>query len=756
MGRACARIFPVTPTTTQSGPWSARYVRFINLSIAILAILLLVAVYWFAWRPLPQTSGELRLPISSRATVRRDALGVPHISAGSWQDALFLQGYVTAQDRLWQMDALRRLAAGELSEIIGPSVLNTDRESRALRLRRVAEDDYRTMPAADRAVLAAYALGVNAFIETHLDRLPLEFTLLRYDPRPWSAVDSILAGLQMYRNLTTSYKDEVEKQELLAGGDAAKVNFLFPSWSGHEAQPGSNAWAVAGAHTASGKPLVANDPHLEFAAPATWYQVHLEAPGLNVTGVSLPGVPAVIVGHNDRIAWGVTNLGFDVQDLYIEKLDPNTGRYLYQGQQMQAQMERETIPVKGGKPVEFSQWVTRHGPVIAREGKQTLALRWTATEPASFQFMFLELNRARNWQEFTAALARFPGPGQNFVYGDVDGNIGYHATGHCPIRSGYDGSVPVDGSSGQYEWTGYIPFEELPSFYNPPQGFIVTANQNPFPKNYKYPVHGQFAPQYRSNQIRALLAAHNGLKPQDMVVVEKDVYSAFSAYLARKMVTAFDHKKPGDAVLRDAVDVLRPWNGQMEKGTAAPMLVTLAYQQFRRRVAEAASPGKGEVYSEEMAPAVVQLILEMDSKGWFADQDAVLMASLKDAIDEGSKMQGSSVRRWDYGTYNELEIKQPVGSQLPLVGRYFNIGPVKMSGSSTTVKQTTRRLGPSMRFVADTSDWDKSLNNLTIGESGEILSSHYKDQWDAYWEGRSFPMQFKNVDAKSTLVVNPQ
>jgi penicillin amidase len=342
------------------------------------------------------------------------------------------------------------------------------------------------------------------------------------------------------------------------------------------------------------------------------------------------------------------------------------------------------------------------------------------------------------------------------VYADVDGNIGYHATGHCPIRTGYDGSVPVDGSSGQYEWTGYIPFDELPAFFNPAQGYIVTANQNPFPRDYKYAVHGAFAPQYRSNQIRSLLSARNGLKPEDMLVVEKDVYSAFSAYLAKTIVAAYDRKKPSDAVLTDAVEVLRPWNGQMEKGTAAPMLITLAYYELRRRVAEAASPGKGEVYGIEMAPSVVQLILEKDSKGWFSDQDAVLLRCLSDAIEAGTKTEGSSVKRWDYGLFNELEIKQPVGSQLPLIGKYFNIGPVPMSGSSTTVKQTTRRVGPSMRFVADLKDWDKSLNNLTIGESGEILSSHYKDQWDAYYSGHSFPMQFRNVDAKKTLVVDPQ
>ena len=459
---------------------------------------LLFAVYRVAYRPLPQTSGTINAPISKPATVLRDAVGVPHISAASIDDALFLQGYVTAQDRLWQMDALRRLAAGELSEIVGAAALEADRDARRLRMRRIAEALALTLPPADRAVLAAYARGVNYFIQTHLDRLPLEFTILRYDPRPWTIVDSLLAGLQMHRNLTTTYKDELEKQAMLAGGDPAKVNFLFTARSGREFQPGSNAWAISGAHTASGKPLLANDPHLDYAVPATWYQVHLQAPGLNVTGVSLPGVPAIIAGHNDRIAWGVTNLGFDVEDLYLEKIDPASGRYWFRGQQEQARLEREVIPVKGAKPSEFTQWVTRHGPVMLHEGNRHYALRWAAAEPGSFQFPFLDLNRARNWEEFTAALARFPGPGQNFVYADVDGNIGYHATGLLPVRRGYDGSVPADGSSGEFEWDGFIRFEDLPAFYNPPGGRIVTANQNPFPPDYKYPVSGGFAPQYRS------------------------------------------------------------------------------------------------------------------------------------------------------------------------------------------------------------------------------------------------------------------
>jgi penicillin amidase len=706
-----------------------------------------------AFRPLPQTSGQIGdVPISGRATIARDALGVPHISASTWEDAIFLQGFVTAQDRLWQMDALRRLAAGELSEIIGPSTIELDREARRLRMRRMVEEHYRRIAASDRAVLAAYARGINYFIETHRRRLPLEFTLLRYDPRPWSVADSILCGLQMYRNLTSTWRTELQKQSMLASGDPAKVNYLFSSRAGTEFQPGSNAWAVSGKLTASGKPILANDPHLEFGIPATWYQVHLKAPGLNVIGVSLPGVPGVIIGHNERIAWGVTNLGFDVQDLYVERIDPATGRYLFRGQLEQARPEAESIPVKGARPLEFRQWVTRHGPVSVTEDGRFLAIRWTAGEPGSFQLPFLDVNRARNWQEFVAAIRKFPGPAQNFVYADVDGNIGYHAAGLLPIRKNYNGDVPVDGSSGDFEWQGFIPFDELPAFYNPPQGWIITANQNPFPENYTYRVEGSFAPPYRALEIRGQLAAHTGWKPEDMVRVQKDVYSAFSHFLAREIVAACDHKKSPGQEINEALALLRNWNGQMEMRSAAPLVVTLVYQQLRKRIAERASPGKSSLYDVLMTPALVENILK-NPQGWFADKNETLMRALVDAVAEGRRLQGGDVNRWDYGEYNELTIRHPVGSQLPLLAAYFNVGPAPMSGSPTTIKQITERLGPSMRFVADLSNWEESLNNISIGQSGQFLARHYKDQWNAYYNGRSFPMQFEKVNVKSTLVM---
>ena len=572
--------------------------RYINIAIAVALLGAAAGVYWLVYRVLPQTSGTIAAPVSQRVTIARDALGVPHISAASDDDAFFAQGYATAQDRLFQMDGLRRLAGGNLAEIAGAGALDLDRDSRRLRMRRIAEMAYVSLPPGDRAPLAAYARGVNYFIQTHLHALPVEFTLLGYQPRPWSVMDTILIGLHMYRDLTTTWKDEILKRDMLAAGDRAKVDFLFPARSGGELQPGSNAWAVSGAHTASGKPLLANDMHLQYSIPGIWYMVHLRAPGLDVSGVSLPGTPSVIVGHNQRIAWGVTNLHFDVQDLYIENFDPATGRYFYRGQWEQAREEREIIPVKGAQAVEMPLWVTRHGPLYINDAKEHLALRWAAAEPGSFQFPFPELNRAGNWQEFTQALARFPGPAQNFVYADVDGNIGYHATGLLPIRKGYTGDVPVDGSSGDYEWQGFIPFDQLPSFYNPPAGVIVTANQNPFPPDYPYSVNGNFASHYRSRQIQNLLMARNGWRAADMLAVQKDVYSGFFHYLAQSIVQATHgrHKaQPGElAQAADALELLRRWNGQMDKDGAAPLIVTLAYERLKVLVAQSASPGIGE------------------------------------------------------------------------------------------------------------------------------------------------------------------
>ncbi|MCU1336481.1 MAG: Penicillin amidase [Bryobacterales bacterium] len=729
--------------------------RAINLSIAVLLVALVGAVYWFAWRPLPQTSGQIAAPITARASVVRDVLGVPHISAGSWEDAIFLQGYVTAQDRMWQMDGMRRLAAGELAEVVGASALDQDRESRRLRLERIAEVQAKNLTPEAKTIFAAYARGVNYYLETHRGQLPLEFTLLNYHPRPWRIEDTLLAALQMYRMLTTSWPEEIRKLHMLEKGDRQKVEFLYPARTGTEVAPGSNAWAVSGAHTASGKPILAGDPHLEWSIPSPWYMVHLKSGDLDVTGESLPGIPAVILGHNRRIAWSVTNLEFDVQDLYKEQIDAKTGRYQANGQLRQAVLERDWIGVKGQKPVQTDAWLTEHGPVFLNDEGQNYSLRWTAAEMGKVEFPFLALDRAENWDEFNQALRRYSGPGQNFVYADVDGNIGYHASGVLPNRQGCRGDVPADGSTNTCTWSGFIPYDDLPQVFNPESGMIVSANQNPFPENYPYVVNGGFAPPYRASEIRTLLSQHEKWKPEDMLGVQKDVYSSYLHFLAHQTVQAWDKHPGSNPQAREAAETLRNWNGQMEKKIAAPMVATLLDTELRQAAARAAAPGAESEYAARLAPVVIERLLRERPPGWFRDYDELLVTSLAAAVSAGEKMQGSKVAAWDYGQWIELRLAHPIGGALPVIGRYFNIGPVPMSGSSTSIKQTTQRLGPSLRMVIDLSNLDQSQANITTGESGHVLSRHYKDQWSAYYGGTSFPMQFDKVDAKDTLVVNP-
>jgi len=738
-----------------------RVIKTINVLIALAAAAVLAWLYWHVWRPLPQRSGAVTAPVAAPATVSFDALGVPHIHAASQEDALIAQGYVTAQDRLWQMDSLRRLAGGNLAEIVGPRALDLDRESRQLRLRRIAEEGYIALSPEDRAAFAAYTLGVNQFIATHRSNLPLEFTLLGYQPRPWSAVDSLLVCLDMYRSLTTTWRNDLIERSMLAGGDAAKVQYLFASRSGDEPLPGSNAWALAGSRTASGKPILSNDMHLEYAMPGVWYMTHLEAPGLDVSGVSLPGAPGVVVGHNQRIAWGITNLQFDVQDLYVEKID-DAGRYLFKGHAEQAREEREIILVKGQRPSEMNVSVTRHGPILVAEGAERMSLRWTAAEPGFLRYPIMDIDRAANWQQFTTALERWSGPGSNFVYADVDGNIGYHAAGYLPKRHGFTGDVPLDGASGDFEWDGYIPFAELPSAYNPPGGIIASANQNPFPADYSYPVNGNFAPPFRALRIRDLLSAHAGWRAPDMLAVQTDIFSAFDKFLAAQVVAAYDRRGAKNPALDPPVALLRAWDGRMDKDQAAPFLISLVYQYVRAAVAESASPGKGQLYEYPMGTAVIEKLLRERPEGWFRDYDATLLRALVDAVDEAKRIQGGNVNGWKYGAYLRIEIDHPVlhpaVRSIPLIGGFldaFEIGPVPMSGSATTVKQTTRTLAPSMRMNADLSDWDRSLLNTQVGQSGEAFSRHYKDEWDAYYNGRSYPMQFHNVEAKSALELRP-
>lgn len=734
----------------------------VNVLLAIVFLAGAASFYWFLYRALPRTSGRVSTQVSQPVEIDRDSLGFPHIKARTLDDVWFAEGYATAEDRMFQMDGLRRAAAGELAAIAGSSALESDREARRLRMRRIAEQVYIAMDPSDKSAMEAYARGVNAYIETHRGRYGIEFTLLRYDPRPWSVVDSILCGLYMFRNLSASWKNKLIEQQMLQAGEPGEVHYLFPDRAGFEftpggdGHPGSNAWAVSGAHTADGKPLLANDMHLEFSIPGIWHMEYLEAPGMKVAGVSLPGMPGILSGHNDHIAWGETNLGFDVQDLYIEKIDLRTGRYLFDGRIEQARTERDIIEIKGGGREEVTTLVTRHGPVFQIDNGQVMTLKWIAAEPGMVADVFLDIDRARDWKDFRKAISRYGGPAQNFVYADVDGNIGYQVAGKLPIRRNYTGDTPVDGSSGNFEWQGYIPFDELPQAWNPAGGYIVTANQNPFPADYPYHVGGTFDSPYRSIQIRDMLrAGGNKLKPADSLRIEKDVYSGQLLFIARQVVAAYGNRKAPSPVFADAIELLRNWNGQMDRDQAAPLIATLTFNYLRKAVAERASPGNSELYTARMAPAVIEHLLRERPAAWFSDYNQVLLQAFADGMDEGERMQGSNSKRWRWGKYMYLAVDNPVVGKVPMIGKYFNIGPVPLSGGPTTVKQTTKVLGPSERMNISLGDWDASLGNLPFGESGHVASRHYRDEWDAYYAGESFPMQFDRLDAKGTLMLLP-
>ncbi len=741
-------------------------VRIINVGLALLVILAAIAIYWLAVRPLPQTSGSLIAPVRGKAFIRRDARGIPQIEAASWQDALFLQGYATAQDRLWQMDSLRRFAAGELAEVFGPGALAVDQRSRRMRMRALAEADLLRLRPVDREAFSQYARGVNYYIDTHRGNYSLEFSLPghAYDPRPWSLTDSMLIGLIMFRDLTDNSEYEWSKSKLLAAADPAhdapaKLNFLFPSPEGQALSPGSNAFAVSGAHTATGKPLLANDMHLSYGVPSTWHLVHIKTPEFEIAGTALPGVPFVITGHNRQIAWGVTNLGTDVMDLYAEQLDERTGRYQFAGHIEQAQLDRQFIGVRDGKPVQMDTWVTRHGPVVLTDKGRSFTMRWSASD--GFGFPFLDLAKAQDWNGFRQAVSVFWGPGQNFVYADRAGNIGYQAAGRIPIRgdgkAAFATDVPLDGAAGNAEWTGYVPFEQMPNLLNPPSGIIATANQNPYPPGFPFPANGRYDDAYRVKQIRSRLSGNSKLRVSDLGAIQKDVYSSYDSFLARQ-VKALAQRKGADNSVREAAQVLKGWDGQMDANLAAPLICELFSNELRNSLVITLTAVKnGEKPAILPRPSRVEELLRTRPSGWVQgnDWDGMLLRDLGRALASGRKEQGSPIAKWKWGQFLQWNFEHPVGKQLPLVSGFFDIGPVPMSGSGTTVKQTTRTLGPSERLVVDLGDFDNSTLNVPVGESGMVASKHYKDQWPSYYVGKSFPMEWNKVNATEVLAVQP-
>jgi penicillin amidase len=781
---------------------------FKRLAVFVVAVFLLTILgggLWLRWRTrasLPVVDGAILVPgLSAQVEVLRDARGVPHIRAQSVADALFAQGYVTAQDRLWQMDLNRRNAEGELSEIFGDRTLHMDVESRTLGLPRVAERALAEFSPDERRLLDSYTRGVNAFIERHRDRLPLEFQMLRYQPQAWREIDSVAAALNLSTALSQSWESDLMREHIAAKLGKELFADVFPDHSAFDvpvadvpALPehilktaglnlgngpfqdnllaeaifpprlespvgvGSNNWVVNGAHTKSGKPLLANDPHLAHSIPSVWYMIHLKAPGLDVTGVSLPGLPLVIVGHNEHIGWGMTNTAPDVQDLYIESFnfrDPR--KYLHNGQWVDAEVRDESIKVRNQRNYHFTVMVTRHGPVISHDSDRDLALQWTLLVPHAVRFPFLRINQASNWQEFTAALHDFNVPMQNCVYADGEGNIGYYAAGLVPIRKQGDGSVPVPGSTDDYDWTGFVPIDDLPHSFNPPSGMIATANGRIVPDNYPYFITARWEAPFRTARIFQLLRERGAFTSSDMLRIQTDILSLEDQWLAKQLLAAAGKQPLSNPDAQFALDVLKGWDGEARADSAATLVLEVTRSALLARVLRPKLGDNLSRYRWPMSSIFLQNVLDQNLARWLPPGDADFNVTLMKSLDEGIRQIPTLVHSqnhaaWRWGDTIPLTFHHHFSSEYPFLGRWLDVGPFPQAGTGTTVKQTTPRLGPSMRMVVDFSDFDQSMQNITLGESGQVFSPHYRDQFPAWYKGQSFPMLFSDAAVEQGAV----
>lgn len=787
----------------------SRMWRLIGLWTLGIVVILLAGVAWLltiARSALPPLDGSVSVSgLSAAVSVTRDSHGVPAIEAANLDDLFFAQGYVTAQDRLFQMDLMRRAAAGELSEVVGDIALKHDRQQRILSIRSAAEKGLNALTPQDRQQFNDYARGVNAFINSRSARLPLEFRILRYTPKPWSVQDSLMIAYQMVQTLSTSPRSALAREKILArlGPELTADLYVNQSWRDHppgvdqkesDSQPpataqtpalsrigslsgldtswqawlgpffrddklpiGSNDWVVSGEHTTSGKPLLSNDMHLGHQMPNLWYEAHLRSGSFDVAGVTLPGYPYVIVGHNQRIAWGFTNVGPTVEDAYIEKFN-DSGQYLTPQGWKAPEVRREVIHVKGKPDISFDVSSTRHGPIVSelQPGEtRPIALRWTLYD--GIRSPFFRIDSAYNWEEFRRAFAEFDAPGQNVVYADVDGNIGYQATGRVPVRASGDGSLPVNGSDNAHDWTGYIPFDKLPSVFNPASGVLATANARITPDKYTYSVSTEWEAPWRIERIYRVLQSGKKFSAADMLALQMDTYSELDHFVADKAVNAIDHAKSPSASARQAADILRNWDGRMSAGSAAAAIASAVREELKRDLLEpklGPSPGDGsesgwKSYDWMQETTWLENVLTSQPARWLPPSRSSYDDLLTGAVEHALENAPRDLNTWRWGNENSVNIQNPILGKIPIAKRWAGTGTNPQSGSVYTVKAVGRAHGPSERFTADLSDWDASTLNTVTGQSGNFLSPYYLDQWDAWFNGRTFALPYSK-----TAVVN--
>ncbi len=796
------------------------------------------AYYLLVHRPLPKKKGNLVLSgVHEPVEIIFDRYGVPHIYAGNEDDLFFAQGYVHAQDRFWQMELNRRTGSGRLAELFGEIAVETDRFCRRLGMHRAAAEEAARLPEHNRRILESYARGVNAYIQRNKYNLPIEFTILRCKPEPWQIADSIMWAKMMGWNLGGNWETEVirarvvghlgaERAAKLEAGYDPRHPLIIPPGveykgvnlgmleqyeqlkqiSGFGMIGASNNWVVDGTMTTTGSPILCNDPHLGQAAPSIWYECHLVAGDIDVIGASFPGTAGVVIGHNQHIAWGITNAVSDVEDLYIEKFNPeNPHQYEYQGKWEEAQIIREEIKVRGRKtPLVEEVRITRHGPVLTKltpagsgngstarqNGAQAevaelpLALRWTGLEQCNVISAVEKLNRATNWEEFKAALRDWDVPPQNMIYGDKEGNIGYVMAGAIPIRAKGQNLLPSPGWTGEYEWTGFIPFEELPQIYNPEQHFIVTANNRVVDDDYPHYITNEWLNGYRAQRIRDLLTSKGKLAPADMAKIQGDQY----ALPAVEIVPHILKIQSNVALEKAALNVLRTWNYILAPESAAAAIYATFLHKLQVIVFGAMFGndetlihdylGRGATilaltngYASRSKPLLIRLMNERDDS-WFVDSafpngpqtwDSALASAFTAAVEELREKFGDEITRWQYGKIHTLTYNHVLGMVKPLE-KVFNRGPYPLGGDIDTVNMGASAhhqpevviVVPSYRQIVNLADMKNSLSGHAPGQSGHTASTHYSDFIKPWLNVKHHPMLFERsmIEANAEGILN--
>ncbi|HEY7574656.1 MAG TPA: penicillin acylase family protein, partial [Thermoanaerobaculia bacterium] len=729
--------------------------------------------------------------LAAPLTIQRDVHGVPTIRAASDADVLFGLGYVHAQDRLWQMEFQRRVGAGRLAEILGARLVDTDRFLRTVGFRRAAEAAWPALRPGTRALFEAYARGVNAFLAADRAR-QVEFRILRVDAEPFTPIDSLAWAKLMAWDLAGNARDEIRRARLNAAIGRERTAELFPAvpatptilldeeWMGavvesasraaafpavspldrsplwtrlesafaltealglHGDEIGSNSWVVGGSRTKSGKPILANDPHLGLRAPSVWYLARLEAPGLSAAGATLPGVPGVIIGRNARIAWGLTSVEPDVQDLYLE--DPAAI----------VETRTETVRVRGGKDVVFEVRSSRHGPIVTDVlgGAETLgrpvALRWTGLDPGDTTAeAFLGIDRASNWTEFLAAASRLKTPAQNLVYADIDGHIGYTTTGSIPIRPRSDGLLPVSGA-GPDDWSGYILFEKLPRVLDPARGFIATANNRVVSARYPSPLATDWPEPYRADRITKRILASGPLDAEGMRAIQLDRHSEQADDLLPLLLDT----EPADGASREALERLRSWDRDFAPDSVPASIYAAWYTALSAMAEDEAAPAPlGSVRSRFLVNA-----LRSDS-AWCDDVRTpgretcaeFKTATLAGAVAQLRERLGPDPAGWRWERLHRARFPHGVFDAVRLLRPFFSLETGQGGDASTVNVGAYRRDGtyvmsdgPSYRQIVDLADPSAALFVHTTGQSGNVFARGYRDLLPLWRAGELLPME---------------